>query len=243
VPSVPRSARPGVRTEGEKHWGKSAALPGTLIALPSRMKTTAVLEQSFALAHANAPRAFAALTLDFSTDPVCRWCWPDPAVHLRFFPRFARAFGGGAFDCGTAYVDADVRGAALWLPPGAEPDEAALMEIIDDSLRAERRATLLALLERMGEHHPKEEHWYLPLIGVEPMMQGRGLGQTLMLPALARCDASGVPAYLESTNPKNVPFYERLGFRTMGRIEIGACPAIEPMVRPPAPRGARLFSL
>jgi ribosomal protein S18 acetylase RimI-like enzyme len=198
------------------------------------MKASLALEQSFSLASSNAPRALSALTLAFSCDPVCRWCWSDPDVHLRFFPRFALAFGGAAFDCGTAFVDAEVRGAALWLPPGATPDDPALMDIIDSSVKAAQRATLFAVLEQMAEHHPHGDHWYLPLIGVEPMAQSRGLGRTLMLPALARCDARGLPAYLESTNPKNVPFYERLGFRATGRIKVDDCPEVVPMLRAPS---------
>ena len=207
------------------------------------MQNSFALQQSFSLAQDNAPRAFAALTLAFANDPVCRWCWSEPEQYLRFFPRFARAFGGAAFEHASAFVDADVRGAALWLPPGVGADEAALMELIQASLGEAQQSTMLAIMEQMGAHHPHEEHWYLPLIGVEPAMQSQGLGRTLMLPALARCDASGLPAYLESTNPKNVPFYERLGFRAVGCIAVGACPASVPMRREPKARGARLIGL
>jgi hypothetical protein len=55
-----------------------------------------------------------------------------------------------------------------------------------------------------------------------------------MKPALDRCDASGLPAYLESTNTKNLPFYERLGFRAVGCLDVGDCPPIIPMLRKPA---------
>lgn len=190
-------------------------------------------EQTFSLAALNAPRALAALTLAFSTDPVCRWIWPSPDVHMRFFGRFAQAFAGAAFERGTAFVDAEVRAAALWLPPGAAPDETALLGVIDHSVLTHKRATALGLLESMSEHHPKEEHWYLPLIGVEPMAQGRGLGAGLMRSALARCDAAGLPAYLESTNQRNLTFYGRLGFRVTGQIKVGECPEIMPMRREP----------
>jgi ribosomal protein S18 acetylase RimI-like enzyme len=83
----------------------------------------------------------------------------------------------------------------------------------------------------MRGYHPSEPHWYLPLIGVDPFQQGSGLGSALMRHALARCDSEGKPAFLESSNPKNVPLYERHGFEVLGRIQAGASPTLFPMLR------------
>jgi GNAT superfamily N-acetyltransferase len=178
--------------------------------------------------------AVSALTLAFASDPVCRWFWADPDEYLSTFPRFVRAFGGGAFQRESAFVDADLHGAALWLPPGDGPDEPAVVSLFEALPSAALRSAAFELLESMGEHHPSEPHWYLPLIGVEPAAQCRGLGYLLMKPMLDRCDASGLPAYLESTNSKNLPFYERLGFRATGCIDVDDCPPIFPMLRKPA---------
>ena len=83
----------------------------------------------------------------------------------------------------------------------------------------------------MRGYHPREPHWYLPLIGVDPFQQGSGLGSALMRHALARCDREGKPAFLESSNPKNVSLYERNGFEMLGRIQVGASPILFPMLR------------
>ncbi len=48
---------------------------------------------------------------------------------------------------------------------------------------------------------------------------------------LARVDAERLPAYLESSNPRNIPFYERHGFEVIGRIQSGATPVVTPMLR------------
>src|SRR5215475_13919701 len=72
---------------------------------------------------ADAERCLAALTLAFSGDPPCRWAWPYPQQYLEAFPRFARAFGGWAIEHGTAHYYEGFSGVALWLPPGAAPDE------------------------------------------------------------------------------------------------------------------------
>src|SRR5436190_9627255 len=73
---------------------------------------------------------FAILTLAFSGDPATRWTWPDPKAYLEAFPHFAIAFGGAAFAKGSA-LRVGSAGAALWLPPGTEPDEAALDVLIE----------------------------------------------------------------------------------------------------------------
>ena len=71
-------------------------------------------------------QCIAVIVLGFSSDPGARWIYPDPQQYLENLPRFVRAFGGRAFEHRTAqYVDRFLA-AALWLPPGVQPDEEAL---------------------------------------------------------------------------------------------------------------------
>jgi ribosomal protein S18 acetylase RimI-like enzyme len=81
--------------------------------------------------------------------------------------------------------------------------------------------------------HPEESHWYLPMIGVEPNAQGRGLGAELMRHAVERCDREGAVAYLESSNRRNISLYQRHGFDVMGEIRVGEAPLVTPMIRRP----------
>ena len=41
-------------------------------------------------------RLLFALTSAFANDPPSRWLYPEPEAYRRWFPTFARAFGGGA---------------------------------------------------------------------------------------------------------------------------------------------------
>lgn len=173
--------------------------------------------------------AVSILTDAFRADPAARWMYPEAGRYETFFPRFIRAFGGEAFARETALFADGV--AALWLPPGAGPDERALFALIQESVPAKRQDEVFALFEQLGQHHPTEPHWYLPMIGVEPGRQSRGLGGALMRQALERCERDGLPAYLESTNPRNIPFYERHGFKPVGDIRVADCPSIVPMWR------------
>ncbi|WP_019180960.1 GNAT family N-acetyltransferase [Microbacterium yannicii] len=174
----------------------------------------------------------AVLVLAFGSDPATRWTWPAPDEYLRHFPVFARILGGKAFSHGSAYYADGYGGGALWLPPGVHPDEGALAEVMQSSSAAPPE-DVSALFEQMERHHPQEPHWYLPFIGVDPSHQGEGYGGALMTHALMACDRDHTPAYLESSNPKNVPLYERHGFDLLGTIRVGESPPIFPMLRRP----------
>ena len=44
-------------------------------------------------------------------------------------------------------------------------------------------------------------------------------------------DSDGTIAYLESSNPGNVPFYQRHGFETMHVVQVGSSPTFTLLVR------------
>jgi GNAT superfamily N-acetyltransferase len=141
-------------------------------------------------------RGVATLTLAFAVDPVMRWAWPDPYRFATYWPSIADAFGGRAFDHGSAHGLEDCTAVALWLPPGVEPDDETFTRLIDESMDNQILDDMTGVIEQMGRLHPSADHWYLPLTGVDPVAQGRGLGSTLLRHGLASCDLDGLPAYL-----------------------------------------------
>jgi GNAT superfamily N-acetyltransferase len=179
-------------------------------------------------------RGVASLTLAFSSDPVIRWCWPDPERYLTYWPQFADAFGGGAFDYGTAHGLEDCVAVALWLPPGVGPDGETVMGLMRDSTDDQTFEDVNGVFEQMDELHPTDDHWYLPLTGVDPVAQGRGLGSTLLRHALKTCDSDGLPAYLEATSPRSRNLYARQGFNDVEIIQAGTSPPLWAMLREPA---------
>jgi GNAT superfamily N-acetyltransferase len=176
-------------------------------------------------------RALDTLVLAFAADPVERWLYPQPDSYLGSFRRFLDAFGGRAFDEQTAWKIGQCSAVALWLPPGAEPDEDLLISTLTGTVAPEQHDVMFAVLGQMEEAHPAFPHWYLPWLGVDPAVQGRGLGTQLLRPCLATVDRSHLPAYLETPNPRTIPFYERLGFEVTGRAQAGSCPPITCMLR------------
>ena len=170
----------------------------------------------------------------FSEDPVAQWIWPDSQQYQMYFPSFVRVFGGKAFTYGSAYYVDGYAAAALWLPPDVLPDEYTLISIFQRTVSKQTQKDVFTVFDQMGRYHPSEPHWYLPLMGVDPLKQGKGLGSELMKHALVQCDQdNNKPAYLESSNPRNIPFYERYGFELLSTIQIGTSPHIFPMLRRP----------
>jgi ribosomal protein S18 acetylase RimI-like enzyme len=190
----------------------------------------------YSIDQASAEAAFATMVLAFAADPAARWSWPRAEDYLRNMPLLARAFGGKSFGLGTADAIDGLAGVALWLPPGVKSDEEALGALIERTAPASIQADAAGVFEQMASFHPHEPHWYLPLIGVDPARQGQRLGDKLLAHALTRCDADQLPAYLESSNPRNLGFYQRHGFEALGKIQVGSSPTIVPMVRKPPER-------
>ncbi|MBL8773392.1 MAG: GNAT family N-acetyltransferase [Phenylobacterium sp.] len=173
------------------------------------------------------------LMLAFATDPCLRYVLDTPEALFQGFRRFATGMGGAALELGSAWIAEDGAAAALWLPPGVESDRDAMLAVIGELAREAKLPVLGEVGEAMAAYHPHEPHWYLAMIGVDPARQGRGYGSAILEASLRRCDEDGVMAYLESSNPKNVPLYERHGFEVLGHVAPGDFPGVYPMVRRP----------
>lgn len=173
------------------------------------------------------------IALAFAADPMARWTWPQARQYLGAIVRMTRAFGGKSFSNGSAFCTDDYAATALWLPPGLQPDEEELSAVIESTATPAIAHEAAPIFEQMAAYRPTEPHWYLPLIGADPAHQGQGHGNALMAFALARCDGDRSPAYLESSNPRNIPFYKRHGFEPLGEIQVGSSPTLVPMLRPP----------
>jgi ribosomal protein S18 acetylase RimI-like enzyme len=182
-------------------------------------------------AEADVSGVVATLVTAFVGDPFIRWMFPRPETYLSAFPLVLKYFAGAAFENRTAYRTDAADGAALWLPPGVSPDEESLGRVLQDYIDADRQEQIFAVMERVGAGHPEDPHWYLPAMGVDPRVQGRGRGGALLGDSLATCDASCRLAYLESTNPINVPFYRCHGFEVIGEIRINGSPVLTRMLR------------
>jgi ribosomal protein S18 acetylase RimI-like enzyme len=178
-------------------------------------------------------RAIAALTAAFSSDPVVRWVLPEARQYLTYFPPFVNAFAGRAFGHESAFGAEGFAGAALWLPPDVGSDDEAMGAIMMEAVLDADKEEVFGFVGQMEAFHPHEPHWYLPLIGVDPAYQGRGIGAALLRHALSICDRQRKIAYLEATSPRNKELYARHGFVETGVIQFASSPPMWPMTRDP----------
>jgi ribosomal protein S18 acetylase RimI-like enzyme len=177
------------------------------------------------------------LAAAFEDDPV--WNWLVPAFD-GWAPRAARYFAHDAsqrLTRGSVLVDRAGTGAALWAPPGQWKSTASgIIREVPPAVRLFRQRLPRALrtLNHMEKQHPDDRpHWYLAVIGTDPAHQGQGVGSALIEHVTSRCDAEGVPAFLESSKERNVPFYARHGFVETGAYQLPGGPKLWPMWREP----------
>ncbi|MFG2089058.1 MULTISPECIES: GNAT family N-acetyltransferase [unclassified Spirillospora] len=181
----------------------------------------------------------------FDDDPVWRWLLPDDASRVRRLTGlFAIMLRRVHLPHGTTEAtgrDGTAEAAALWDPPGrwhvpVRTQAAQAVPLL--RVLGTRVPATLRTLGAIEEQHPREPHWYLAVLGTDPPAQGGGLGGALLRSRLDRCDAEGVPAYLESSKERNVPYYERFGFTVTRELALPGkgCPPVWLMWRAPGQR-------
>ena len=190
---------------------------------------------------ADAPRLAQALASAFEDDPVIAWIFPDEHRRRRVLPVFMEfRLRNLAFPHDEVWMTVDGSAAAVWLPPPgrwqlSRPQQLRLLPALVRFLGL-RTVSVLGGLDRMEARHPHDPpHWYLFILGTEQAAQGRGLGSALLAQVLARVDADGMPAYLESSNERNLAWYGRHGFEVTSEVVIPGGPRIWPMWREPRP--------
>jgi len=182
-------------------------------------------------AAADAMALASTLASAFFNDPVFAWCYPNAERRRQILPSWFKAVLETNLPYGEIYTTRKEIGVAVWVPPGVDDDEQLGMKLGDIS--GEYAANLSGAFELMGEHHPRDLHHYLFLLGTRPEWQGRGIGTALMRPVLELCDRDAVPAYLEATSEHNLRLYLRHGFEVAGEIKLPKGPSMWPMWRRP----------
>lgn len=69
--------------------------------------------------------------------------------------------------------------------------------------------------------HPKSPMYYLWFIGVDPSDQNKGIGTKLLKEVIAEGNSKQRPIYLETSTLKNIPWYEKFGFKTYNKLDFG----------------------
>jgi ribosomal protein S18 acetylase RimI-like enzyme len=180
-------------------------------------------EKARAATAADVPAMTETISEAFHDDPTWSWAFRDEARRQEHY----RVWWGllireaMRFERPAVAVTEGVEAASVWIPPGESelsPEAESTVSELAGDLVGDHSYAMLELLERFEEARPSEPHYYLTLLGVRNEHRGRGIGMCLLAESLARFDADGIPAYLESSNAANDHRYEALGFQRTGQF-------------------------
>jgi GNAT superfamily N-acetyltransferase len=175
----------------------------------------------------------------FFMDPVWSWAFADPihrkTQHGAWFELLIRS----ALAHSWVWMTPGYEAVSVWLPPGcpelSDTDEEHLVRLLEEMMgqRAELVHEVFACFEAA---HPRErDHYYLSLLGTHTDHRGSGIGMGLLAANLADIDGVHMPAYLESTNPRNLQRYESVGFELYGTFDLPeGGPTVTTMWREPS---------
>jgi GNAT superfamily N-acetyltransferase len=177
------------------------------------------------------------ITVAFHDDPVWSWAFPDEQRRPDQFRQWWPLFVESALPHGFTWMGERAEAIAMWTPPGLPEltvDAEARIPGLLTELLGERAPTVLQALLQFEAAHPHDEpHYYLGFVATHDDHRGHGIGEALLAQNLELIDAEHLPAYLESSNPKNLARYERLGFWPREEVTlVGDGPTVTTMWRP-----------
>ncbi len=180
----------------------------------------------------------AAMATAFATDPVWgEYSFPGVAGRPELSTPFWRFCIDAALRFPATYVTPDCEAAAVWIPPGeaemTPEQEAGLAALLPELVGPEQSRVVVDVFDRLDAAHPHDEpHHYLSLLATHRDHRGRGLGMGLLGACLESIDGEHLPAYLESTNPRNDARYIRYGFERRGCVTLPNGAPVTTMWRP-----------
>ncbi|MFC7467912.1 GNAT family N-acetyltransferase [Actinomadura keratinilytica] len=169
----------------------------------------------------------------YRDDPVWAWLMPrDREWRLRLLFRGHLA---QQIPYGRVWTDDGWRVVCVWAEPGAwKLPTAYLLRNAGTLVRAGGGSCLgsgRGCSLWSGGIRRCWAHWYVEFLGTRAEAQGAGLGGVVLGGLLERADAEGRPVFLESSNERNLGFYQRQGFVTERRLTFGSGPEMWAMWR------------
>ena len=190
------------------------------------------------------PAVIAALGRAFFDDPLFGYFVPNLLHQTKGLLGFMSGAVKDASPFGevwVAHADSQIAGAAVWLPPGSYPrgtkrDVLTNVRAVPAFARAGGRVRqsfkLLAAVEK-AHQDVDAPHFYLAVLGSDPLFQRTGAGTAVLAPVLERCDAEGLPAYLETQKEANIAYYARHRFEVVRKLDAPPCPPVWTLLRNP----------
>ena len=165
-------------------------------------------------------QAISVMSRAFQDDPFLKHLAPDDINRARLTPEFVSIVVRYCHFYGEVWTTSSIGGVACWLTPkhympsltGMLRTGALMLPFKFGKSGFQRFNDVITYTDTLHKQFAPTSHWYLWGLGVEPDLQGKGIGGVLMQPVVSRADAAGLPCYLETQNELNVAFYQKYGF-------------------------------
>ena len=160
----------------------------------------------------------------FVNDPICTHVFPDRERRLRNMRWIHARQLCVLIGRNSVYTTPDLLGAAVWHRPEAgfdmgllEQIRAGFLPIVFMLRPSEQLRGLRVYMDVVArtKRFVRTPHWVLDTLCVALEHHRKGVARALLQPALQQADTDGIPCFVITHNPVNVPFYERFGFHVV----------------------------
>ena len=166
-------------------------------------------------------KAVDTLVQAFFDDPLVCYIFPESNFRRMFISWVYERWIRLLMKFNTVFVDEEVRGVAVCVPPRLFPHIPLQYQI---------KAGLLGVIPRLGirnfwkpfrvyldsQKRTRSEvtkpSWILDILGVQPEYQGKGVGSALVQHLINCAKHDNVPVYVITHKEQNIKFYEKNGF-------------------------------
>jgi ribosomal protein S18 acetylase RimI-like enzyme len=167
------------------------------------------------------------LTRAFQDDPLMVYVLPNAQRRRQLLPVLFGVVVRYCLRYGAVYTTSGLEGVVCCLPPGQTTTSGrlALIGLSDPPLQLGLTGLRRFLRASSASDHARKQaapgaHWYIWALGVDLACQGHGFGGQLVRTVLWQARAQSKPCYLDTENPRNVPFYGQFGFRQVSETPI-----------------------
>jgi ribosomal protein S18 acetylase RimI-like enzyme len=156
----------------------------------------------------------------YNDDPMTNWVCLQDRHRTERIVGFMNLGLHLALPFGEIYTTKGQTGSAGWIPPGKTDSVLTLLTkgIRSTGVRHGISALIVGFI--VSKRRPKTPHWELITLGVEPSLQGKGIGCAVLQPILSQCDHDHIPAYVVTQTEKDVRFYEHRGFKVTEQTKL-----------------------
>jgi hypothetical protein len=176
------------------------------------------------------------LRRSFDEEPMQRCLFPFKGYRDLASQLWFSAMMRDALEHGSVWELEDSSAVAVWFRPGSSDSGSGVTSKLFQvlvKLYPRTRKMKDELDHELAVRRPRSPHWYLAAVATESRLRTQGRGTAVLAPIIRACDSDGICAYLETSTPNSIPFYEAMGFSIWSEFRVSNSPRVWCMGRSP----------